>query len=84
MPTARSSIRGSYLGCYRYRDSSSAKGFQMAFESEHRPIGWYFGALDRPASSSSPPRDRCPSRHRPRLGRWQRLPLFLHVRALRP
>ncbi len=80
-------VRGTYLGRFRYRDELERDGLAMTFESEHRPIGWYLDALasagflverlretDVPDSALTEP-------HHPR---WQRLPLFLHVRALRP
>ena len=38
-------IRGTYLGRFRYRDFVEREGLSMVFESEHRPIGWYFDAL---------------------------------------
>ena len=40
-------IRGSYLGCFRYRDLVDARRARVTFESEHRPIEWYFDALSR-------------------------------------
>ena len=59
----------------------------VVMESEHRPVAWYTEAIadagfvvERlrevrvPDHAASAPRNR----------RWQRLPLFLHVRALRP
>jgi SAM-dependent methyltransferase len=80
-------IRGSYLTPFRYRDLMTRDGFSVTFESEHRPIEWYFGALEAagflverlretpvPVSALTEERQR----------RWQRLPLFLHVRAVRP
>jgi SAM-dependent methyltransferase len=80
-------VRGTYLGRFRYRDVVDRKGYSMTFESEHRPIEWYFGALAAagflveqlgetpvPESAIDDPHKR----------RWQRLPMFLHIRALRP
>lgn len=80
-------VSGSYLARFRYRDTVERGGLKMTFESEHRPIQWYFAALeaagflverlretDVPEQAVTEPRQR----------RWQRLPLFLHVRALRP
>ena len=80
-------VEGSYLERRRYRDTVQRDGFTVTFESEHRPIGWYIGALAAagfvverlreiaiPEESVSAPRNR----------RWQRLPLFLHIRAVRP
>jgi SAM-dependent methyltransferase len=80
-------IRGTYLGCYRYRDFVEREGLSMVFESEHRPIGWYFDALATAGFLVEQLREtNIPDSELvlPRSARWQRLPLFLHVRALRP
>ena len=80
-------IKGSYLARFRYRDSVERGGLKMVFESEHRPIHWYFAALEaagflveRLRETDVPEKAVTESRQR----RWQRLPLFLHVRAVRP
>jgi SAM-dependent methyltransferase len=80
-------IRGTYLGRFRYADEVERDGLSMIFESEHRPIQWYFGALEsagllveRLRETDVPESEATEPRHR----RWQRLPLFLHVRAVRP
>jgi len=80
-------IRGSYLTPFRYRDLVERDGFKVTFESTHRPIGWYFAALqsagflvERLRETEIPDSARTEERQR----RWQRLPLFLHVRAVRP
>ena len=79
-------IDGSYLTRSRYEDHIVRNGLEMTFISEHRPIQAYFDALgdagllverlretDVPDTAITVPRSR----------RWQRLPLFLHVRAVR-
>ncbi len=80
-------INGSYLARFRYRDSVERNGLKMTFESEHRPIQWYFAALEaagflveRLRETDIPEAARTEDRQR----RWQRLPLFLHVRAIKP
>jgi SAM-dependent methyltransferase len=86
-PDAPFVIEGSYLERRRYRDTVERDGFKVTFESEHRAISWYADALAAadflierlvevpiPEKAVSAPRNR----------RWQRLPLFLHIRALRP
>ena len=80
-------ICGSYLARFRYRDSVVRDGLKMTFESEHRPLQWYSEALEsagflieRLRETDVP--EAAVTRERQR--RWQRLPLFLHVRALRP
>lgn len=80
-------VEGSYLERSYYADTLVRDGLEMTFVSEHRPIQAYVDALgqagllverlretDVPDSAITRPRSR----------RWQRLPLFLHVRALRP
>jgi SAM-dependent methyltransferase len=80
-------VRGTYLGRFRFADEVERDGLTMTFESEHRPIGWYFDALEAAGflverlRETDIPDDELTL---PRSARWQRLPLFLHVRSLRP
>jgi ubiquinone/menaquinone biosynthesis C-methylase UbiE len=80
-------IAGSYLARFRYRDSVERNGLKMTFESEHRPIQWYFAALESAGflverlRETDVPEDAVTEE---RQRRWQRLPLFLHIRAIRP
>lgn len=80
-------IRGTYLGRFRYADEVERDGLQITFESEHRPIGWYFDALEAAGflvervRETDFPDTAMRASHHPR---YQRLPLFLHIRALRP
>ena len=59
----------------------------MRFESEHRPLAAYFDALQQAGllveALREPPVPDSAIQY-PENRRWQRLPLFLHVRALRP
>ena len=80
-------IRGTYLGRFRFADELELGGLAMTFESEHRPIGWYFDALasagflvERLRETDIPEQ----AMRAPQNARRQRIPLFLHVRALRP
>jgi SAM-dependent methyltransferase len=80
-------VRGSYLETFRYRDTIDRDGLFALLESEHRPIQWYFAALEsagflveRLRETNVPEDAVTVARQR----RWQRLPLFLHVRAVRP
>jgi ubiquinone/menaquinone biosynthesis C-methylase UbiE len=80
-------IRGSYLQPFRYRDQMTREGYSVTFESEHRPIEWYFAALGAAgflveSLRETPVPESAVTEERQR--RWQRLPLFLHVRAVRP
>ncbi|MDP9270922.1 MAG: class I SAM-dependent methyltransferase [Chloroflexota bacterium] len=76
-------IRGSYLEARRYADAVERDGLQMTFSSYHRPLQEYVAALESAglliermveiADDTAPPGDR-----------WQRIPLFLHLRAIKP
>jgi SAM-dependent methyltransferase len=80
-------IDGSYLGESYYTDELERDGHRLPLESVHRPIQAYADALadagfliERLRETSLPVRaDR--SAHSPR---WRRIPLFLHLRALKP
>ena len=73
-------IRGSYFERRRYVDRLERDGLAMMFTSDHRSLeGWL-----QPVAEAGfllewvrevPATDRA---------RWQRIPLFLHVRALKP
>jgi len=80
-------IRGSYLEPFRYADEIERDGLHMRFESEHRPLAAYFDALQQAGllveALREPPLPDSAIQY-PENRRWQRLPLFLHVRALRP
>jgi SAM-dependent methyltransferase len=80
-------IRGTYLGRFRYADEVERDGLEVTFESEHRPIGWYFSALESAGFLVERLRETDIPEWaftEPRHPRWQRLPLFLHIRAVRP
>jgi hypothetical protein len=76
-------IRGSYLDARRYSDVVERDGLRMTFSSIHRPIEAFVAALAagglliegmaEVADGTDPPGDR-----------WQRIPIFLHIRAVKP
>ncbi len=79
-------ISGSYLEPFRYTDELARDGLAVTMPSDHRPLEAYFDALaaasfvvERLREHAVP--DEAIGRARQRG--WQRLPLFLHVRALR-
>jgi SAM-dependent methyltransferase len=80
-------IRGSYLEPFGYVDEVERDGLHMRFESAHRPLAAYFDALQQAGllveALREPSMPDCAIRY-PQNRRWQRLPLFLHLRALRP
>jgi SAM-dependent methyltransferase len=82
-PDAAFVIRDSYLDPRRYADVAERDGLQMTFTSVHRPLQTYFAALESAGllierivevpDDTDPPADR-----------WQRIPLFLDLRAVKP
>jgi len=86
-PDARFVISGDYLRPFRYVDTVERDGLSMTFHSQHRPIEAYFVALEEAGflvealrEPGVPDRSIVSAEGR----RWQRLPLFLHLRARRP
>jgi hypothetical protein len=79
-------VERSYLERFRYADNLVRDGLEITFVSEHRPIEAYMDSLaeagmvvERLRETSVPDAAIV----RPRSRRWQRIPLFLHVRARR-
>lgn len=81
-PGAPFVARRSYFEHRRYADSVEHDGRRMTFHGEHRPIADYVAAL----SSSGLLVERLleiPDTTEPLGSRWQRVPLFLQVRAIK-
>ena len=78
-------VRGSYLERSYYMDSLRRDGLEVTFASAHRPLQAYTDALADAGLLIE--RVREPAVPEPlrtaRSRRWQRLPLFLHVRAVK-
>ena len=79
-------IAGSYLDPSYYRDNIVRDGLEMNFVNAHRPLQAYAAALEeagfvieRLREPALPERAIRAPRHR----RWQRLPMFLHLRAVK-
>ena len=72
-------LSGSYFHRRRTSATQEKDGLRMVFESVHRPLEDYFAALEGAGllteTVREPPRGNG--------GRWDRLPLFLDVRAVR-
>jgi len=86
-PDAPFVIQGSYLDPFTSSDAIERDGLSMNFHSAHRPLQSYFEALEvagflierlREPSVPEATITRDSSR------RWLRVPLFLHLRCLRP
>ena len=73
-------IRGSYMSTARFSDRIERDGLVMTFNGEHRPLAAYFAALrashfvidDLREVTAEDPDDR-----------WSRIPMFLHLSAVR-
>jgi ubiquinone/menaquinone biosynthesis C-methylase UbiE len=79
-------ISDRYLGERRYSDTFARDGLEMTFHSQHRPLETYSRALEKAgflmeAIREHPVPDSEAQSERSK--RWQRVPLFLHIRAIK-
>ena len=84
---ARFIITGSYLHPARSADAIERSGLTMTFHSFHRPLEAYFSALEDAGLLVETLREPALPAHgmiSEGSARWQRIPLFLHLRARRP
>jgi SAM-dependent methyltransferase len=85
-PDSPFTIEGSYLDPSLYADTIVRDGLTMTFVSAHRPISTYTetlsdaGFLIEHLRETRVPAESITLAHQ---GRWQRLPLFLHLRAIK-
>ncbi len=81
-------IAGSYLDAAPADWVAERGGIQLTFHSEHRPIEAYSRALEAAGLLTEAIREtRAPDAvvaDNPGHRRWQRIPLFLHLRAVKP
>ncbi len=80
-------IAGSYLDRSFYMDDLARDGLKITFVSAHRPLQDYVDALADAGLLIERLREPPMPEHgfdAPHCRRWQRLPLFLHLRALKP
>jgi SAM-dependent methyltransferase len=80
-------IEGSYLDISYYADELERDGLEMTFTSAHRPLEAYTEALAGAGLLIERLREPPVPEHaiaKPSTRRWQRLPLFLHLRAVKP
>lgn len=85
-PDARFVVDGSYLGDSFYAESVERDGLEMTFVSAHRPLERYVGALTRAGFLVERLREvGMPEEAivHERSRRWQRIPLFLHLLAVK-
>jgi hypothetical protein len=81
-------IDGSYLDQAVADWVAEGGGIQLTFHSEHRPLEAYSRALEAAGLLIEAIREvRAPdtvAAGHPGARRWQRIPLFLHIRAVKP
>jgi SAM-dependent methyltransferase len=80
-------ITGSYLDARRTGEVAERDGVRLTFHSEHRPLEAYARALEDAGLLTETIREVRPSDEvaaSPSSRRWQRVPLLLHLRAVRP
>jgi SAM-dependent methyltransferase len=86
--TAPFVITGSYLDVAPTTMTVDRGGIRLTFHSEHRPLEAYVQALADARLLTEMIREvRAPAEavdRDPAAGRWQRIPLFLHLRAMKP
>ncbi|HMG25288.1 MAG TPA: class I SAM-dependent methyltransferase [Acidimicrobiia bacterium] len=76
-------IAGSYLEQFRYSDEVERDGLPMVFHSYHRPLGMYARAFEKAGFVIDALREPADPVSGVEHARWRRLPLFLHIRAVR-
>ncbi len=86
-PEAPFAMEGNYFEQRRYADSIERDGLRMTFHSDHRPLQDYFQALSEAGflveALHETTVDEGSVRPQPSRQRWQRIPLFLDVRAVK-
>jgi SAM-dependent methyltransferase len=86
-PDASFVIKGSYMQPAPLRDTVEREGARLTFHSEHRPMEAYFRALESASLLVEALREVVAPEgyieHDPDE-RWRRVPMFLHVRAVKP
>jgi SAM-dependent methyltransferase len=80
-------IESSYLDSFEYADAVARGGLEMTFASLHRPLHAYADELSSAAFLIERLREVALPEHAftdSASARWRRIPLFLHVRAVKP
>jgi SAM-dependent methyltransferase len=82
-PAAMFIIEGNYLARRRFEGSLERDGLRMTFRGWCYPLEDYAKALEEAGLVIEAIREPAPTTTRPEYGRWRRLPMFLHVRAMK-
>jgi SAM-dependent methyltransferase len=87
-PAAPFEIAGSYLDPAPLQLALERDDVTLTFHSEHRPLQAYSGALEAAGLLTEAIREvalpDAAAAADPAAARWQRVPLFLHLRAVKP
>ena len=86
-PASRYVTEGSCLDRFRYRDEIEREGLEMTFVSDHRRLEAYADALAEAGLLIERLREPAIAESaivHARSRRWQRVPLFLNARAVKP
>jgi SAM-dependent methyltransferase len=78
-PGARFVIDGDYFERRHYLDTGERDGLAITFHQHHWTLGDYFAALETAGFLTERVREATSPE-----GHWRRMPLFLHIRAVRP
>jgi ubiquinone/menaquinone biosynthesis C-methylase UbiE len=79
-------IANSYLAAKQYSDTFLRDGLEMTFHSKHRPLDHYSRALEKAGLLIEAIREHGvndKADDTPRTRRWVRIPLFMHIRAVK-
>jgi SAM-dependent methyltransferase len=76
-------VAGSYLDEHDVLDDLVQDGLRMTFAGKHRPIERYARALEDAGFLIERIREPRTRKDQSRTGRWERMPLFLHVAAVK-
>lgn len=78
-PDAPFVLEGDYFNRRRYSDTAERDGLVMTFHQHHWTLADYFDALEAAGLLTERVREVTAPE-----GSWRRMPLFLHIRALKP
>jgi len=82
-PEASFVMSGTYFGRQRFEATEERDGLAMTFRGWSYALEEYARALERAGFLIELLREPVPEASTPSLARWTRLPLFLHIRALK-
>src|SRR5262249_53951495 len=77
-------IDGSYLDAHRTAETLERDGISMTFHSMHPPLERYARGLEAAGFLIERMREHKTTPAQTLTARWTRVPLFLHVRAVKP